>query len=269
MRRFIIVLFTLSVLIGSIGCQHVKHASLRFGKDLFVVATSPVHIPVAAVNESYLALEDEEYNAVWLFPLLVLPNLVKHTLVTGVYAIDTVFYPFNLPFGKKPINLYTVDNFPYTQLPLIDWNQHLKHAALRFGKDLFVVASSPVHIPVAAVNDSYVVFEDDQYHDEWLFPLLVLFNLGKHAGVAGVHAIDTVFYPFNLPLGRKPMKLYTIDGFPYTQSPLIDWTFYHPIEAGDEIMSNITFDHPDVNDIKIEDKQAPPTSVERTDFFDP
>lgn len=124
-RRFLLPALLpvlLSVLLaGASGCRQIQDSSLRFGKDLFVTATGPINLPVAAVRDTYGFVQGEDVlpQGILFTPILFV-NLVKHALVVVVHPLDAALYPFYLPLGLKPMHIYTIDRFPYTTAPYVD-----------------------------------------------------------------------------------------------------------------------------------------------------
>jgi hypothetical protein len=110
MKRFCVVALVLAVFCG---CQAVKTSTRRLGKDLAVVVTSPIHIPVAAATDVAGSEKPGELNPISA-PILLVLGLAKHSYFTLAYAADAVLYPVYLPFGAEPWDLYTMDAFPYT-----------------------------------------------------------------------------------------------------------------------------------------------------------
>jgi predicted small secreted protein len=76
-------------------------ASLRFTKDVYITAISPVMVPMAATGDAYRGATDirEGYQSgAWTeivaFPVLFVWHAVKHTCFVGVHFVDAFFYPF-------------------------------------------------------------------------------------------------------------------------------------------------------------------------------
>jgi hypothetical protein len=103
----------LAIVVLLCGCQAVKQSTARFGKDLLVVAVSPVHLPVAMVSDVCGAEEPSDLHPVMAIVQLPLSGL-KHLLFTLAYAGDALLYPLYLPFGLEPWDLYVIDGFPFT-----------------------------------------------------------------------------------------------------------------------------------------------------------
>ncbi len=110
----VLTVMLLILLAGSFpGCQSLK----RTGKDIAVIATSPLTIPLDSVYES-LDWGDEsgKVTPILMLPFTVPGRIVKHALYTVVYAGDLVFSPIYLlasikddDGGLDPINLYALD----------------------------------------------------------------------------------------------------------------------------------------------------------------
>ena len=115
MVRWILVSLLLA---SAVSCRQVEQSSLRFSKDIFVVATAPANLPVAAVRDTYKwAGEDEWLVGSALFIPVLAINLLKHSFVVLTYAVDAPFYPIYMPLGLRPMRIYTIDDFPYTTDP--------------------------------------------------------------------------------------------------------------------------------------------------------
>ena len=98
------------------GCGSLKRA----GKDLAIVATCPVTIPLASLYESLdWGPETGSAQAVWVAPVAFTGRLVKHAAFTTAYAADLFAAPFYLLASidpkndLEPINLYALDGYPW------------------------------------------------------------------------------------------------------------------------------------------------------------
>ena len=136
----------------------------------------------------------------------------------------------------------------------------VRDSSLRFSKDIFVVVTSVGNAPVAAVKDTYEYVEGDSFGVQLLlFPVLWPVSFLKHGLVVCVHLVDAAVYPFYLPLGLKPMHMYTIDDFPYSKSPNIDKFFLDPIGILDRALED--------KNRELSNPRVDPEEV-KEDFFD-
>ncbi len=102
------------------GCGSLQ----RLGKDVAVVVTSPVTVPLAAVHDS-IDWGDETSGAtpVLLAPLNIPLHGIKHVAYTVVYAVDACLSPLYLLASicggdLEPIDLYSLqDGYPWQSEP--------------------------------------------------------------------------------------------------------------------------------------------------------
>ncbi len=81
----------------------------------------------------------------------------------------------------------------------------------RAGVDLFVVASSPIQVPVMAARDGWSVSASSS---RALFPLCFVVELVKHGGLTLLHAVDFVATPLHLVRDADPVQIYVTESFP-------------------------------------------------------
>lgn len=88
------------------SCQTTNRA----GKDLFIVASSPVLIPYGGFADGHVAATEiaagmggGDLTGAIAYPFTVTYNLIKHTLVVTWYALDFMVFPV---YGAAEIQPY-------------------------------------------------------------------------------------------------------------------------------------------------------------------
>lgn len=100
------------------GCGSLHRA----GKDIAIIATSPITVPLRGVYDALAWENYAEYPAtpVFLSPVSIPLHVAKHVGYTAIYAADLVFSPIYLLASidpdndLDPINLYTLtEGYPW------------------------------------------------------------------------------------------------------------------------------------------------------------
>ena len=107
------------------GCQSLK----RTGKDLVVVVTCPLTIPLGGVHDALnWGKSTKDAFPMVLAPVTVPGHMIKHAAWTLCYAGDLLLSPFYLLAsigrspGLDPIELYSLsDGYPWKACPVPEW----------------------------------------------------------------------------------------------------------------------------------------------------
>lgn len=121
MNPRIVTLPFLAVVVLLAGCGSLQ----RIGKDIAVVGTSPITVPLSAGYDSLDWGEDKDaMTPVLFFPVNFVLHTLKHVAYTVVYAGDLVVSPLYLipsvfPGNDlAPIKLYYLDGYPWPSEPV-------------------------------------------------------------------------------------------------------------------------------------------------------
>jgi hypothetical protein len=109
------------------GCESLK----RTGKDLVVVVTCPVTIPLGGVHDALnWGKSTKDAFPMVLAPVTIPGHMLKHVAYTLVYAGDLIFSPIYLlgsigeGKGLDPIDLYVLnDGYPWRTFPVPVWEK--------------------------------------------------------------------------------------------------------------------------------------------------
>lgn len=95
------IALTLAILLA--GCH--APAGRRMAQDAFVVATSPVQIPVMAARDAARNYDDPVISTV-MFPLTFTLFAVEHTFLTVAHAGDLLIFPAHFLSERESLDIY-------------------------------------------------------------------------------------------------------------------------------------------------------------------